>query len=183
MPLSIIVFHRSGSPYSSKADRKAASIASAEYSLNLKPVVSIDGIIQAAGGADHGNRSVAQAVDLAQAAGLVVAGHQEDVRAGLDPMSQRIVVRHFDGESARGRRRPCPPEVPRSERLPSPAPPATDSPPRVRRRLPRSGRTPSGSPGGIPSRPGAGRGPPEEVRTPRAGRACTPVCPPDCRLE
>ena len=46
------------------------------------------GILQAAGGVDHGNGAVTHGVHLAQAAGLGLGGHQVDVAAGVDPGGQ-----------------------------------------------------------------------------------------------
>src|ERR1017187_3975552 len=59
----------------------------------------LDGIIQPAGGANHRHRAVMQAVDLVQPAGFVTAGHQENVRPGLDAVRQSVVETDACGNS------------------------------------------------------------------------------------
>ena len=58
-------------------------------------------IVQAAGGADHGNGSVAQAVHLVQAARFKPGRHKEEVAAGLDAMREGFIVADLDGDLVR----------------------------------------------------------------------------------
>ena len=65
-----------------------------------------NGVLQAAGGMDHGHSAVAHGVHLAQAAGLGLAGHQIDVAAGINAGCQaqiegdlrRHAVREFGSQ-------------------------------------------------------------------------------------
>ena len=101
MPRRILRTHESRSSKAPSAQRTASNNASAGIVPELKSSVFINGIIQAPGGANHRHCAVAQAVDLVQAAGFVVAGHQEHVGAGFDPVGKRGIVAdlhaHFAG--------------------------------------------------------------------------------------
>ncbi len=61
----------------------------------------IDGVVQPAGGPNHGNGTVLQTVNLIQAARLVARGHQENIRAGLDLVREDVVIGHFHAEFLR----------------------------------------------------------------------------------
>ena len=91
MPRRIIPLPRF--PVAKAAHRGSYRARSAwpEYSSELESRALFDGIIQAAGGANHRNGAVPQAIDLVQPAGFVAAGHQEDVRPGLDAVRQTVV--------------------------------------------------------------------------------------------
>src|SRR6185369_5144121 len=54
-------------------------------------VVLDDGIRQTPGGADDRQRSVPQAIELVQAAGLETRWHQEEIGSGFDSVSAWIV--------------------------------------------------------------------------------------------
>ena len=51
----------------------------------------LDGVGEAAGGADDGDAAVAHGDELAEAAGFVAGGHEKDVAAGVDLAGQRVV--------------------------------------------------------------------------------------------
>src|SRR5215469_6479696 len=51
-----------------------------------------DGIVQTAGCPHDRHSSIAQAVDLVEAAGLVARRHQEHIRTRFDEVSQPVIV-------------------------------------------------------------------------------------------
>ena len=63
-------------------------------------LVGLDGILQTTGLPDDGHRAVAHGDHLAQAAGLALGGHQEQVRAGVDGHGQRLVIVQAHGHAA-----------------------------------------------------------------------------------
>ena len=50
----------------------------------------LHGLVQPAGGPDHGNGAVAQAIHLVQAAGFITGGHEKDVGPGDDLVGQFV---------------------------------------------------------------------------------------------
>ena len=63
-------------------------------------VEGLDAVPEAAGLPDDGDGPVAHGDHLAEAAGLELAGHEEHVRAGVDPVGQRFVHLHPGGHPA-----------------------------------------------------------------------------------
>ena len=63
-------------------------------------LAGLDGILQAAGLPDDGHGAVAHGDHLAQAAGLALGGHEEEVRAGVNGHGQIFVIVHADGHPA-----------------------------------------------------------------------------------
>ncbi len=100
---------RGGSAYSASARRMRRQQRRPverleENAVALQP--SLHGVHQPARGPHNGHRSVAQGVHLVQAARLVAAGHEEEVRPRLHQVGQRPVEAQVDahllGESAPG---------------------------------------------------------------------------------
>ena len=58
-------------------------------------------ILQAAGGMDHGDGPVLHGNHLAQAAGFVPGGHQEEIRPGIDPVGQILAEQNVHGHLVR----------------------------------------------------------------------------------
>ena len=90
------------------AVRTHSSNASARIRFELKssatPVLRIvlhNRVVQAACCAHDGNCSIAQAVNLIQAAGLVARRHQKHIRAGFDFVRDGIVVSDFHADFRR----------------------------------------------------------------------------------
>src|SRR5579863_10025959 len=67
----------------------------------LEPRYLIDSIIQTPRGANYGNGSILQTIDLIQTAGLVAAGHQEHVGACFDAVSQPVVEAYPNSDTTR----------------------------------------------------------------------------------
>src|SRR4051794_33529251 len=57
----------------------------------------VDGVVQTAGCPNYRDRPIAEAVDLVQPTWLVVARHEEDIRAGLHFVREFVVELHADG--------------------------------------------------------------------------------------
>src|SRR5450631_3799049 len=75
----------------------AVVVRELEASTLAGPRVPVfNGVVEAAGGADDRDRPVLQAVNLVEAARLVLRWHQEHVTPGFNLVRNGIVVGHFD---------------------------------------------------------------------------------------
>src|ERR1051326_5369638 len=82
--------------------RFAAVVAELETgSLASARVPRLDGVVKTAGCANDWNSAVLEAVNLIQAAGFVLRGHEEHVTASFDLVGQRIVVGDLNGDLLR----------------------------------------------------------------------------------
>ena len=71
----------------------AGVVGEGEAVAGLPPgLIGLHRILQAAGLPDDGHRAIAHGDHLAQAAGLTLGGHQEQVRAGIDGHGQLLVI-------------------------------------------------------------------------------------------
>src|SRR5579859_137060 len=80
----------------SSADSRQQSLGRVVF--ELEPGTILDSIIKPAGGANHRHRAVTQAIHLVQAAGLILAGHEEYIGAGLDFVRQSFVITDAHGD-------------------------------------------------------------------------------------
>ena len=170
-----------GSACAANARASAAPQASADSSSNRNPVPSPLARVprphrvgQPAGPPDDGHGPVAERDELAEPAGLVPGGHQEEVGAGVDPPGEALVEPDAARRPTRDGPRPSSPR--RRSSGSSPAPRTTSWPPAVpdgRARRPRPDRAPSAPPAGSPPRRGAPRPPGSgrPISLPERGRA------------
>ena len=80
----------------------AGVIAEGEAVAGIPPgLIGLNGILQAAGLPDNGDGAVAHGDHLAQAAGLALGRHEEQIRTGVDGHGQGFVIVQTDGHTAR----------------------------------------------------------------------------------
>ena len=79
----------------------AGIVGKGEAVAGVSPgLVGLDGILQSAGLPDDGHGAVAHGDHLAEAAGLTLGRHQEQIGAGVDGHGQALVVIQPDGHAA-----------------------------------------------------------------------------------